>query len=55
MGLLGAVFDQLVKQLVQLLLVVVEKLAVGLRRRLAADPSIQLVNVRGVGYKLLMR
>ena len=35
MGLLGAVFDQLVKQLVQLLLVVVEKLAVGLRRRLA--------------------
>ena len=26
-----------------------------LRHRLAADPSIQLVNVRGVGYKLLMR
>ena len=26
-----------------------------LRHRLVADPSIQLVNVRGVGYKLLMR
>ena len=26
-----------------------------LRHRLAADPSIRLVNVRGVGYKLLMR
>lgn len=26
-----------------------------LRHRLAAAPSIQLVNVRGVGYKLLMR
>ena len=24
-----------------------------LRRRLSADPSVQIVNARGVGYKLL--